>query len=350
MRVYSTLENRAVERRIAELLPGVELVGGGTAGVAECDAAILAAKSLAAGTGVRDVRERLAEAVQAGVPVLLVTRNERLVEYARSLGVADENIITDQKISVRQLAGALQNILAVDDYEIVFDDEGGGPVGAEYRPVADGGPVVVPDGLLAGSCAFLGVKGGVGVSTITSLVCATLDGSVHVEVVGKDKMPSAYCYYGQDSRQTGDAYVLWDVSGEFPPVRGLPLFDISQSVPVEVVDRLLASAGCVVLVADRSEVSFALTGQMLRAGFRPDILVVNAVLPGVGNGAEVYLGEYEEYLRDAHVFELPGGLDEEKAVAQAQRNGLPPCNAYKTASVDRFAGELTSAVRNILGL
>ncbi|MCL6478544.1 MAG: hypothetical protein K6T65_09005 [Peptococcaceae bacterium] len=348
MKVFSSLHNRSIEDRLLDLLPsGVEFTGDDLSG---CEAAILAARSLSAGTGVKNVREWVEKAVQMGVPFLLLARDSALINYAREKGMPEENVISGPKISLNEMAAKLKSMLCADDYEIVVDDE-------EYLIVAEPepeslmtAPTLSPIKPPEVSCVFMGVKGGVGVSTVTSMVCSTLDRSVHVEVVGRKRVPSAYCYYGRSPEEAGGSYLLWDVSKPAPTVDGIALVDLSPSVPVEAADALTSAAGCLVLVTDRSEVAFDLTGRMLRAGFKPDILVVNAALSGVGNGVEVYQGEYEDLLQGVQVFELPGGLDEEKVIAYAQRNGVSPCNLHKSAMMDAFAGELTSAVRSILNI
>lgn len=411
MYIFSTLGNKEIESRILSALPdGIEFVEELTE---DCEAAFLAARSLSAGAGVKNVREWLDKVVEKGIPCLFMARDEALVDFAKEKGIPEKNIINGARISIREIVQKLRDVVCADDYEIIFDDddysidlneasdEGQEPERLEpqqqeygfyenksfkeekqesswpgdfayIEPVsveqalpcnvdetkragdkdyASDFGIKVPDTAgLVSSVVFIGVKGGVGTSTAAAIACDTLDGGLHLEVVGANRLPSAYCYYGRGPESTRENYIFWDISKECPQIRDhrVAILDISSSVPVEAADVLIDAADCLVLVTDRSEIAFELTGKMLRAGFKPDILVVNAAMSGVGNGMEVYLGEYEDLLQGVQVLELPGSLDQEKAIARAQRNGETPCG--KSVSLDAFAGELTSAIRGVLGI
>ncbi|MQL51069.1 hypothetical protein GFC01_02040 [Desulfofundulus thermobenzoicus] len=413
MYIFSTLGNKEIESRILSALPdGIEFVDELTE---DCEAAFLAARSLSAGAGVKNVREWLDKVVEKGIPCLLIARDEALIDLAKERGIPEENIINGARISIREIVQKLRDVVCADDYEIIFDDddysidlneasdegrvqerlepqrreygfyeneshEGEGresswpggfayiePVSVEQVLPSDinetgraGGKGYVPvpgantpdTAGLVSPVAFVGVKGGVGTSTVAAMACDTLDGGLHLEIAGAGRLPSAYCYYGRDPESTRENYVFWDLSKGRPPLgdHRVVILDISSSVPVEAADVLIDAVGCLVLVTDRSEIAFELTGRMLRAGFKPDILVVNAAISGVGNGMEVYLGEYEDLLQGVQVLELSGGLDEEKAIARAQRNGESPCGGGRSVSLDTFAGELTSAIRGVLGI
>lgn len=397
MLVFSTLGNKEIEDRILSALPnGVEFSDEMTD---DCEAAFLVARSLSAGAGVKNVREWLEKITEKEIPCLLMARDTALIEYAKEKGFTEENIISGVRIGINVIAQKFRDVLCADDYEIVLDIDNDysieldetraepGQVDLQQRergyfepreeekqdniwhddlsiqrePAYDepllpeqlSSEHVIPDTVgLISPVAFVGVKGGVGISTVAAMACDTLDDCLHLEIVGENRLPSAYCYYGRDPESTRESYVFWELSKERPPLKDhrVASLDISSSVPVGVADTLIEAARCLVMVTDRSEIAFELTGKMLRAGFKPDILVVSAAMSGIGNGMEVYLGEYDDLLQGVQVLELPGSLDEEKAIARAQRNGEAPCGGGRSVPLDTFAGELTSAIRNVLGI
>ncbi|TEB04719.1 hypothetical protein Psch_03481 [Pelotomaculum schinkii] len=370
MLVFSTLGNKEIEDRILSMLPnGVKFSGEMTD---DCEAAFLVARSLSAGVGVKNVREWLNKITEKEIPCLVMARDTALIDYAKEKGFANENIISGVRISIKEIVQKFRDVLCADDYEIVLDNDNNYLIDldetceenftAYKEPAFRETPspehvfnsnIQIPDttGLIS-AAVFVGVKGGVGTSTVAAMACDTMDESLHLEIAGENRLPSAYCYYGRDPESMRESYVFWELAKERPPLNDhrVALLDISSSVPVGAADTLIEAAGCLVMVTDRSEIAFELTGKMLRAGFKPDILVVSAAMSGIGNGMEVYLGEYEDLLQGVQVLELPGSLDEEKAIARAQRNGEAPCGGGRSVSLDTFAGELTSAIRNVLGI
>ena len=199
-------------------------------------------------------------------------------------------------------------------------------------------------------CALLGVKGGVGVSTVAAALNEIFKdyGSLHLEASGA---PSGYVYYGATAEEAVNSgrYAHVGAAGRLgtPRPARLLLADVAQSAPQPVADLFLRRSSCTVLVADREEVTFQMTRGCLET-LRPDILVVTQTFPGLGNGQEVYEGEYGQEFGLKAVVGVPGSLDDEHAIMYAQRKHLAPCG--RSVDLDRAAGEIAAAVRSVLGI
>jgi hypothetical protein len=351
MKVFSGIYNADLEGKISALLRDqVEIVNDNWEG---CDAAILATMSLTSKSGSLNTNELLCKITEANIPCLLIARNETIINQALEIGVPQERILNNPKVSLNEVAHVLMQTLGVDEYDITVDEDYQIEV---YEKTSD--IYLVPQlssepvklNLPGKYAAITGIKGGVGVSTITAMIPPTIN-AMHVEVCGKDKQPTAYCYYGIDPGDAREDYAIWDGTGEIPRHKnsGLTVYDVGQSVPNEIHDQIIDNASCVVLVVDRSEISFELSKKLLKSGFRPDILVVSKTLgTGIGNGPEVYQGDNEEYLEGTVVLGLDGGLEEEKTISYTQKTGIAPCNGEKSVNIDMFVGEFVSAIRNIL--
>ncbi|ACX51898.1 hypothetical protein Adeg_0752 [Ammonifex degensii KC4] len=174
---------------------------------------------------------------------------------------------------------------------------------------------------LAGAVvAVFGVKSGVGATTVAACLTGVLadHGGFHLEVAGQ---PTGYVYYGGSPLQAASTgrYACFDGSRLTGDARrvGVLVADVSLT---ELADVAYGRAGCTVFVADGSPVSFKRVQSLLRGGWRCDVLVVNRVVPGAGYPPEVYAGEFGF----SRVVGVPGGLDEEAAVNQAQHAGTLP--------------------------
>lgn len=361
MKIFSGLYNENIENKISTLLHNeVDIVSDSWQ---DCDAAVLATRSLTSKSGALNVKDLLEKITEDKIPCLLIANDERVITLARDKGLPEDNIFGGPKVSLNELVYALMKILGLDEYDIFIEEDYQINISDDNNPDPDFG-YESPDNqftMLAPSeplklnlpekyVVITGIKGGVGASTVAAMIPATIH-AFHVEVIGKDKQPTAYCYYGINQRDTKERYEYWDVTGEIPQhIHGLTVYDLGQSVPNEIFDQIIDNAPCVVLVVDRSEVSFDLTKRLLQSGFRPDILVVSKTLDtgGIGNGPEVYQGDNEEYLDDTIVLGLNGGLEEEKIIAYAQKTGRAPCNEDKSANINAFVGEFVSAIRTVL--
>jgi hypothetical protein len=83
---------------------------------------------------------------------------------------------------------------------------------------------------------------------------------------------------------------------------------------------LYEQAGCFIVVADNSLMSFKKIQEWLEKKKRLDILVINRVLPDVGLVSSIYEGQ----LGLPDIIEIPGGEDEQKAVNLAQNDHITP--------------------------
>lgn len=324
MLVFSTLNNSQVEKFLLSRLPkGVKFTDKD---IDKCDVAFLVARSVTSSTGVKDIKPYLAEAMKLSLPTILLTRDEELLKEANG---SVDHIISDLQVTGELLAEKLRDVICKNDYEIILED-GEYSIGDTFTPVQT-------VSLDAPYVLFLGIKGGVGVSTITALAHSVL-GGIHIEIVN-DRLPSAKCYHN-------GGYETWDISGDTPEINDSPvLLDVSSSVPLAMLDQLIEQAKCVVMVVDKSNMSFKLFGETLSSGFKPDVLVVNGVIGGVGNGAIVYSSEYEDALNGVPVLEVPGSIEEDKIINAAQKKSVAPNNAM----LNEFAGEISATIRQFLG-
>lgn len=179
-----------------------------------------------------------------------------------------------------------------------------------------------------------------GTSTIVAAVNRVLleHGAVHFEL---SLEPAAWCYYGksiQEAEETGKYFFL---GSKAPCEASVLLIDAGINAPLEDVSLAFFFSGSVVMVVDRSEISFNLAKKYLEAGVIPDVLVVCKTFPGLGNGAEVCQGEFGQYGIGA-IIGVPGSVDEERAVISAQRRGVSPCG--QSVELDAAAGEIAAAI------
>lgn len=331
-----------------QALLGVELTED-EQDLAQCDASLLFSRSPAHGFGTAEVKKYLDLALQAGVPCVLVlaNRDDILRDYALKQGVAAGNVLApvDRRVSATQVAELVESLLG--SYEITFDDC------EELFPVCRPGqagtapvPIVLPEH----NCVIYGVKGGVGVSMVASMLAANLAEGFHLEIGGRGRIPTGYCYHGSSLSEAGSDYGYWNEEGEFPALEGrMVVADLNQTVGITTADELISQTKCFIMVTDRSEVAFALVGELVTHGLKPDIFVVCGGLPGSASGCplEVYKGEYADRLPDA-VVEMPGGLDTERVIMSAQRRGVPPCLCTGGDDLNLACGELVSLVRGFM--
>lgn len=190
------------------------------------------------------------------------------------------------------------------------------------------------------TCFFFGLKGGVGTSTVVAAVSRVLleHGAVHFELSFE---PAAWCYYGKSVGEAEGAGKYFSLRSKVPSEVPVLLVDAGIGAPLEEISLAFSFSDSVVMVIDRSEISFSLAKKYLEAGVVPDVLVVCRTFPGLGNGAEVYQGEFGKYGIRA-VIGVPGSVDEERAVISAQRRGVSPCG--QSAELDAAAGEIAAAI------
>jgi hypothetical protein len=190
--------------------------------------------------------------------------------------------------------------------------------------------------------AVFGIKNGVGATTVAACLSGVLTDhdSLHLEIAPS---PSGYVYYGSSPLQavsTGQ-YAFFDGSEVNGETRRSGVLVADVSLP-KAVDAVYDRAECVVVVVDGSPISFQKVQSWIKGGYRLDILVVNRVVPGAGYPPEVYAGEFGL----ERVVGIPGGLDEESALNQAQHNGVLPLG--KSIDLDTAMNELAKAVRDVL--
>lgn len=185
------------------------------------------------------------------------------------------------------------------------------------------------------TCFFFGVKGGVGTSTAVAAVTGVLadHGAVHFELSSD---PTAWCYYGKNQ-----AYAEGTGRYQKSNKASMIMIDAGNSASLEDISLAFSLSDCVVMVIDRSEISFGLAQKYLEAGAVPDILLVCRTFPGLGNGAEVCQGEFSQYGIGA-IIGIPGSVDEERAILSAQRRGISPCGL--SAELAAAAGEIAAAI------
>lgn len=193
-----------------------------------------------------------------------------------------------------------------------------------------------------GAVAVFGVKSGVGATTVAACLAGVLAdrSGFHLEIAPS---PTGYVYYGSSPLQavSSGQYAFFDGSKVNGEARRTGILVADVSVP-EAVDAVYDRAGCVVVVADGSPVSFRKVQSWIKGGWRLDVLVVNRVVPGAGYPPEVYAGEFGL----ERVIGIPGGLDEEAAVNQAQHSGALPLG--KSVDLDTAVNELAAAVLEVM--
>jgi hypothetical protein len=189
------------------------------------------------------------------------------------------------------------------------------------------------------TCFFFGVKGGVGTSTAVAALTGVLanHGAVHFELSAD---PTAWCYYGKDQV---DAESAGRYRRDLKTNKGTSLLmvDAGNGSHLEDISLAFSLSDCIVMVIDRSEISFGLAKKYLEAGAVPDILLVCRTFPGLGNGAEVCQGEFRQYGIGA-IIGIPGSVDEERAILSAQRRGISPCGL--SAELAAATGEIAAAI------
>lgn len=342
--VFATIDNPVALDKFQALL-GVEITEE-VDRLAECEVGVLFARSPAFGLGTGDVKKYLDLLYEAGVPcVLVLNRNDgALMDYAAQRGVARENMVVpvNRRVPAGRVAALVEPFL--QSYELCFDP--GESSGHDHRGVEE-----VPDiALPKRNCLLYGVKGGVGVSTVAAMVASGVDDGFHLEVTGRGRGPTGYCYHGPAPGETGAGYGTWDGSGSFPaPADRTLVIDLNQNAEIGIADELINQTKCFVLVADRSEVSLARVGHLVDHGLRPDILVVCGTLLGSGSGCpvEVFRGEYGGRLGAA--VEMPGGPETERVILGAQRRGVPPSACPGGEDLKTAGGELVSLIRTYIG-
>lgn len=364
--VFSTINNPKIEEALSSRLPGIVFVSD----PGDADAALLVTRSEKAGAGVpantlRDylrLAERMPVALVAGGP-----GGAALADVARDAGVPEENIVvpagslpvaalvdvikrlSEEASSLKQgrKSAAAPDLVAAPEPEGVHVSEPatGRPFspepGRREFPVHGCPKPKILEFLEKADrvCTFFGAKGGVGTSAVAAMVNEALRerGAAHLELADT---PGAWRYYGK----TSDEALR---SGKYFSLRGAPrranilLVDVSRDASAEDVSAALYFADCRVMVADVSEISFGLVREYLEAGVVPDVLAVCRTFPGVGNGAELYAGEFEKY-GVGRVIGVPGSVEIEKALVAAQRRGVSPCGLV--AELDTAAGELAAAL------
>ncbi|TEB04697.1 hypothetical protein Psch_03459 [Pelotomaculum schinkii] len=190
------------------------------------------------------------------------------------------------------------------------------------------------------ACLFFGIKGGVGTSAVIATVTGILveHGAVHFEL---SLEPDAWCYYGKSTGEAEGSGKYYSLKSRVPGEVPVLLIDVGTDAPLEEVSLAFSFSDCVVMVIDRSEISFNLARKYLEAGVVPDVLVVCRTFPGLGNGAEVCQGEFGRY-GIGTIIGVPGSVDEERAVISAQRRGVSPCG--QSVELDAAAGEIAAAI------
>jgi hypothetical protein len=350
-RLFSTLNNKAVEKALAERLPGVLFTGDPDS----ADAAFLVAKS--GSVGVPEVQRYFSLAGKVPVALLLSASDPDaavLKEEAARAGVSEVIVAEGNRFPAGQVVEAVKRLADASRRDTVIVSEQAVPERDSSKETCASPPGVelpkpkILEFLESAEhvCAFFGAKGGVGTSTAVAAAVDVLKeyGTLHLELADA---PAAWCYYGktfEEAERSGRYRWLWD--GVSVPRCRVLLVDIGNCPPAEAVSLSLAFSKCRVLVADGSEMSFKAVRRLLEAGAVPDILVVSRVVVGVGNGAEMYAGEFESFVFE--VVGLPGSVDVEKAVVTAQRRGIFPCGL--NAELDAAAGEIGAAIREKLGV
>lgn len=179
--------------------------------------------------------------------------------------------------------------------------------------------------------SVMGIKGGVGATTISAALTSLMDDSLHYEF---SLNPSGYLYYGKTledaiSTQKYDFYsdeksietdkknIVMDI-----PHKNLLTLTYSKNIlNVAMVEKLAyMQSDCFIVVADNSFLSFKKVSEWLEKYKRIDILLINKVMPDIGLSSEVYKGQ----LGLENVIDIPGTPDEEKAINLAQKNNESP--------------------------
>ena len=334
--IFATVNNPVVLEKLQALL-GVDITEE-VGRIAECEAGIVFARSPAFGLGTADVRSYLDLLHEAAVPcVLVLNRSDvALMDYAQQRGVTRGNMVVPvhRTVSAARVAALVEPF--IQSYELSFDpSEGGGPVYLATERM----PLVTWPGR---NCVLYGVKGGVGVSTTAAFLASALDDGFHLEIVGQGRVPTGYCYHGSSAGEAGGRYGSWDGSGAFPVPEGrAAVIDVNQSVDMGITDELISRAKCFILVADRSEVSFARVGHLVGHGLRPDILLVCGTLLdfGVGYPVDAFREEYGDRL--GAIVQIPGGTKTEQVILGAQRKGVPPTELPGGEELARLIGTYT---------
>lgn len=153
--------------------------------------------------------------------------------------------------------------------------------------------------------------------------------------------PAAWCYYGKSPGEAEGSGKYLSLRSNVPGEAPVLLVDAGFGASLEEVSLAFSFSDCVVMVIDRSEISYVLANKYLEAGVVPDVFVVCRTFPGLGNGTEVCQGEFGKYGIDA-VIGVPGSVDEERAIISAQRRGVSPCG--QSAELDAAAGEIAAAI------
>ncbi|MGF7396204.1 hypothetical protein PQ692_10105 [Thermoanaerobacterium thermosaccharolyticum] len=179
--------------------------------------------------------------------------------------------------------------------------------------------------------SVMGIKGGVGTTTISAALASLIDDSFHYEF---SLNPSGYMYYGktledavntqkydfysdEKSIETDKKNIVIDV-----PHKNLLTLAYSKNIlNVAIVEKLAyMQPDCFIVVADNSFLSFRKVSEWLEKYKRIDVLLINKVIPDVGLSSEVYKGQ----LGLENVMDIPGTPDEEKAINLAQKNNESP--------------------------
>lgn len=357
MQIFTTFHNEKITARLREAFPDIEFTEDD---ITDSDLLILAAKTSQFGIDPKKIREYL----DVEIPAMVIASDNYaagrdLIEFARGK-IPEENILVpvNKVISLQAIINVINNSM-LGEYKIDFDSEDISPIATLEQvnetvihdfPVTQRiiAPLENVRDLPKDFIAVYGIKGGVGASTVVAMMVGAMRDAVHVEVVGPGYIPSAWSYYGKSAKASGN-YVCWDCLEGFPEIHGLPVLDISSTVPLSMLDEIIAKAACLILVADRSEISFHMVSDLFRGGFTCDMLVVNSTFMGIGNTVDTYKGEYGDVMPD-DMIDIPGGLDVESIVLKAQRDHVSPVSIAGAEDLTMATGEIVSAIRKKISM
>jgi len=374
LRFFSTFCNSEILTHVHSIFPDVELIEDDHY-IHDTDLLLLVAKTSKFGTDISKLRSYLNDFKE--IPAIVIVSDgyapgRELIAYAKER-IPEENILipVNRLISLDAIVGAINRTVFAGEFMIDLDVPSISKRSIDKTKGMESKLVINPDSvrsleiseegvdtatplnsirpvrqfhLPSNFVAIYGIKGGVGTSTVAAMMIGTMNNAVHIEVTGPGGMPSAWMYYG-DLARTHGVYAWWDCSMPLPDVPGLPVFDISHSVPVNIVDEMVARAACFILVVDRSETAFGLAKDMFAKGFSCDLFVVNSTFMGIGNTVDVYKNDEFSGLLPDDLIDIPGGLDVENVVLKAQRDHVSPVSVAGAEDLAMAAGEIVSMVR-----